>query len=179
MGWSLFYVALPLAFGVYVWAQHGGERGLEYYTGYLVEKSLSVDNVFVFLLVFTSFAVPVAERHRLLTYGIVGALVLRLVFIVAGAALHERLLDRRARPTRLSLLGDGFFMQRFHALSGLPTSFFRLPARLSGGGRGQGESENGNDRQEAHCALLLPCLRLSLHRCDRHPPGWEDARDRK
>jgi tellurite resistance protein TerC len=58
-----------------------------YLAGYLVEKSLSLDNVFVFLLVFTAFGVPVAERHRLLTYGILGALVLRLIFILAGVAV--------------------------------------------------------------------------------------------
>jgi tellurite resistance protein TerC len=63
------------------------EDASAYLAGYLVEKSLSLDNVFVFLLVFTAFGVPVAERHRLLTYGIVGALVLRLIFIVVGAAV--------------------------------------------------------------------------------------------
>jgi TerC family integral membrane protein len=86
LAWSAFYVALPLAFGVWVWTAHGGDRGLEYYTGYLVEKSLSVDNLFVFLLLLTAFAVPAALQQRVLLYGIVGALVLRGAFIALGAA---------------------------------------------------------------------------------------------
>jgi TerC family integral membrane protein len=86
LGWSAFYVALPLAFGVYVWQSFGSQRGLEYLTGYLVEKSLSVDNLFVFMLLLAAFAVPAALQQRVLLYGIVGALVLRGVFIALGAA---------------------------------------------------------------------------------------------
>jgi tellurite resistance protein TerC len=87
---SLFWVAVSLAFfGVLlIWGD--GADAEAFLAGYLVEKSLSLDNVFVFLLVFTAFGVSVAERHRLLTYGIVVALVLRAIFIVAGAAaLHS------------------------------------------------------------------------------------------
>ena len=84
--WSVFYVALPLAFGAWVWAAHGSDRGVEYYTGYLVEKTLSVDNLFVFMLLLAAFAVPAALQQRVLLYGIVGALVLRGVFIALGAA---------------------------------------------------------------------------------------------
>jgi TerC family integral membrane protein len=86
IAWSAFYVALPLTFGVFVWQRYGGQRGVEYYTGYLVEKSLSVDNLFVFMLLLTAFAVPAALQQRVLLYGIVGALVLRGVFIALGAA---------------------------------------------------------------------------------------------
>ena len=86
IAWSAFYVALPLAFGLYVWNVHGGDRGLEYYTGYLVEKSLSVDNLFVFMLLLAAFAVPTVLQQRVLLYGIVGALVLRGIFIALGAA---------------------------------------------------------------------------------------------
>jgi tellurite resistance protein TerC len=86
LSWSAFYVALPLAFGGYVFAQHGSERGVEYLTGYLVEKSLSVDNLFVFLLLLGAFAVPRELQQRVLLYGIVGALVLRGIFIALGAA---------------------------------------------------------------------------------------------
>jgi len=86
VGWSAFYVALPLAFGAYVWWEFGGDRGLEYLTGYLVEKSLSVDNLFVFMLLLGAFAVPAELRQRVLLYGIVGALVLRGIFIALGAA---------------------------------------------------------------------------------------------
>ena len=86
VGWSAFYVALPLAFAGWVWSAHGSDRGLEYLTGYLVEKSLSVDNLFVFMLLLTAFAVPAALQQRVLLYGIVGALVLRGIFIALGAA---------------------------------------------------------------------------------------------
>ncbi len=86
-GWSVFYVALPLAFGVWLWTAFGGEKGLEYYTGYLVEKSLSVDNLFVFMLLLAAFAVPKELQQRVLLIGVAGALVLRGVFIAIGATL--------------------------------------------------------------------------------------------
>jgi tellurite resistance protein TerC len=84
--WSALYVALPLAFGAWLWATHGSARGSQFLTGYLVEKSLSVDNLFVFMLLLGAFAVPQALRQRVLLYGILGALVLRTVLIAAGAA---------------------------------------------------------------------------------------------
>jgi tellurite resistance protein TerC len=86
---SAAWVGVALAFFAVLLAAGDGERAQSFLAGYLVEKSLSLDNVFVFLLVFSAFALPVAERHRLLTYGILIALVLRGGFIVAGAAaLH-------------------------------------------------------------------------------------------
>lgn len=87
LGWSGFYLALPLLFGGWLWAQHGSQLGLEYYTGYLVEKSLSVDNLFVFMLIIGAFAVPRPLQQRVLLIGVAGALVLRAVFIALGAAL--------------------------------------------------------------------------------------------
>ena len=90
LAWSAFYVALPLAFGVYIWQSFGSQRGLEYLTGYLVEKSLSVDNLFVFMLLLGAFAVPKALQQRVLLYGIIGALVLRAIFIALGAAALSR-----------------------------------------------------------------------------------------
>src|SRR5215207_7879458 len=87
--WSAFYIALPLSFGGWVWSRHGSERGTEFLAGYLVEKSLSVDNLFVFMLLLAAFAVPAALQQRVLLYGIVGALVLRGVFIALGAAALE------------------------------------------------------------------------------------------
>ncbi|WP_433087696.1 TerC/Alx family metal homeostasis membrane protein [Dactylosporangium sp. CA-052675] len=87
VAWSVFYLALPAVFGVYVWLAHGGEPGVEFFTGYVVEKSLSIDNLFVFMLLLGAFAVPANLTQRVLLYGIVGALVLRGVFIAAGAAL--------------------------------------------------------------------------------------------
>lgn len=87
VGWSIFYVGLPLAFGVWIWQAFGSERGLEFYAGYLVEKSLSVDNLFVFMLLLSSFAVPRELQQRVLLIGVAGALVLRGVFIALGAAM--------------------------------------------------------------------------------------------
>ena len=87
LGWSVFYIALPLAFGAWVWTAFGSERGLEFYAGYLVEKSLSVDNLFVFMLLLASFAVPRELQQRVLLIGVAGALVLRGVFIALGAAM--------------------------------------------------------------------------------------------
>lgn len=84
--WSLFYISLPVAFGVWVLREHGSETGVSYYTGYIVEKSLSVDNLFVFMLLLSAFAVPKALQQRVLLFGIIGALVLRGIFIALGAA---------------------------------------------------------------------------------------------
>lgn len=91
LGWSAFYVALPLAFGAWIWSRFGSQQGVEYLTGYLVEKSLSVDNLFVFMLLLAAFAVPAALAQRVLLYGIAGALVLRAVFIALGAAALQTL----------------------------------------------------------------------------------------
>ncbi|XVV07589.1 TerC/Alx family metal homeostasis membrane protein [Actinosynnema sp. CA-248983] len=87
VGWSVFYLTLPLVFGLWLWLDFGGDHALEFLTGFVVEKSLSVDNLFVFMLLLTAFAVPASVQQRVLLYGIVGALVLRGVFIAAGAAM--------------------------------------------------------------------------------------------
>ncbi|MBA3019794.1 TerC/Alx family metal homeostasis membrane protein [Propionicimonas sp.] len=87
VSWSAFYLALPLAFGVWIWFAFGAQIGLEFYAGYLVEKSLSVDNLFVFMLLLASFAVPRELQQRVLLIGVAGALVLRGVFIALGAAM--------------------------------------------------------------------------------------------
>ena len=81
-----FWIIVAFLFGGYVLLTLGAEAGKTYISGYLIEKSLSLDNVFVFLLVMSSFAIPFEQQHRLLTFGIIGALVLRALFIVAGAA---------------------------------------------------------------------------------------------
>jgi len=86
---SAMWVALGVLFGVGVWAVSGGEHAGEYFAGYLIEKSLSVDNIFVFALIFGYFAVPAKYQHRVLFWGVVGALVMRARFIAAGAALLE------------------------------------------------------------------------------------------
>jgi tellurite resistance protein TerC len=88
--WTLVWIALALLFslGVRVW--FGPERALEFLTGYLIEKALSVDNLFVFLVLFSYFAVPPSLQHRVLVLGILGALVMRAVFILTGAALIQK-----------------------------------------------------------------------------------------
>ncbi|HLL38857.1 MAG TPA: TerC family protein [Rubrobacteraceae bacterium] len=89
-GLSVFWIVLALVFGVLVFALAGPERGGEYLAGYVIEKSLSVDNVFVFALIFSYFAVPARYQYRVLFWGVVGALVLRGIFIALGAQLLER-----------------------------------------------------------------------------------------
>ncbi|GAB0102975.1 TerC family protein [Nocardia sp. JMUB6875] len=86
IGWTVFYIALPVAFGVFLWFNNGGSPAMEFFTGYLLEKSLSVDNLFIFMLLLSAFAVPAALAQRVLLYGIAGALVLRGIFIALGAA---------------------------------------------------------------------------------------------
>ena len=89
--WTAVWIGLALAFnaGLYYW--RGSEKALQFFTGYLVELSLSVDNLFVFLLVFGYFKVPGPQRHRVLFWGIIGALIMRAVFIAAGVTLIARL----------------------------------------------------------------------------------------
>ncbi|GAA1828193.1 TerC/Alx family metal homeostasis membrane protein [Microlunatus capsulatus] len=84
---SVFYIAVAVGFGVWFTAAYGGDFGTQYFTGYLVEKSLSVDNLFVFVIIMTTFAVPEKHQHKVLTFGIVLALIMRAIFIAAGAAL--------------------------------------------------------------------------------------------
>ena len=88
--WSAIWVAIGLGFGAFVWYWFGAQSAGEYYAGYLIEKSLAVDNIFVFALIFTAFAVPREYQHRVLFYGVLGALVMRAAFIAGGAALIER-----------------------------------------------------------------------------------------
>jgi tellurite resistance protein TerC len=86
-GWSIVWIALSLAFGGLIWLTMGGTEAGEYVGGYLIEKSLSVDNIFVFALVFGFFSVPAALQHRVLFWGVFGALVFRAIFIALGSAL--------------------------------------------------------------------------------------------
>jgi len=85
-GWSIFYIALAIAFGVWVWQSSGSQFGTEYFAAYLVEKSLSVDNLFVFIIILTQFKVPSIYHQRVLMIGVLLALVLRAIFIAVGAA---------------------------------------------------------------------------------------------
>jgi tellurite resistance protein TerC len=85
--WTVVWIALALSFNAYLWLDRGNEPGLQFLTGYVIEKSLSVDNIFVFVLIFSYFAVPAAYQHRVLFWGILGALVMRGAMIAAGSAL--------------------------------------------------------------------------------------------
>jgi tellurite resistance protein TerC len=88
--WTAVWISLALLFNVFVYFRFGSERALEFLTGYLIEESLSVDNLFVFLMIFAAFGVPAKLQHRVLFWGILGALVSRALFIVLGAALMQR-----------------------------------------------------------------------------------------
>lgn len=85
--WSAFYIAVAVAFGLVFATLTGWGYGARYFAGYIVEKSLSVDNLFVFVIIMATFAVPREHQHRVLTFGIIAALALRAVFIALGAAL--------------------------------------------------------------------------------------------
>jgi TerC family integral membrane protein len=85
--WSVFYIATAVVFGIAFGQIKGWDFGAEYFAGYVVEKSLSIDNLFVFVIIFATFAVPEKHQHKVLTYGILLALVFRAIFIAVGAAL--------------------------------------------------------------------------------------------
>jgi tellurite resistance protein TerC len=87
--WSLFWVVIGVLFGVAIWVGFGAEYGQQYFAGLLIEKSLAVDNVFIWAIIFASFAIPKKYQHRVLFLGVLGALVFRGLFIAAGAAMLE------------------------------------------------------------------------------------------
>lgn len=88
--WSLFWIALSLLFNFFVYLELGSEAALQFFTGYLIEKSLSVDNLFVFLVLFSYFKVPRAYQHKVLYYGVLGAILFRVLFILGGVVLLEK-----------------------------------------------------------------------------------------
>ncbi|MBZ0245018.1 MAG: TerC family protein [Cyclobacteriaceae bacterium] len=88
--WTGFWVLLAFIFNVIVYCTQGSEKAFEFFTGYLIEKSLSVDNIFVIILIFSYFQVPASYQHRVLFWGILGALVMRGIFIFAGVELIAR-----------------------------------------------------------------------------------------
>jgi tellurite resistance protein TerC len=87
---TAFYITIALAFGAWVWAEKGADLGMKYYTGFFIEKALSIDNVFVISLIFTFFAIPPKYQYRALLWGILAVIVLRGIMIAAGAALVEQ-----------------------------------------------------------------------------------------
>jgi tellurite resistance protein TerC len=88
--WSLVWISLAALFGLVIFFRFGSERALEYATGYLIEKALAVDNIFVFVVVFSTFSVPARYQHRVLFWGVAGALFMRALFILAGGVLLAR-----------------------------------------------------------------------------------------
>jgi tellurite resistance protein TerC len=90
MSWSLGLIAFALLFGLFLWWREGAQHALEYYTGYLIELSLSVDNLFVFILIFNYFGVPSEAQPKVLKWGILGAIVMRFIMIGLGALLLAR-----------------------------------------------------------------------------------------
>ena len=91
LAWTGFWIALALLFNAGVYYFEGTQKALEFLTAYLIEKSLSVDNIFVFLMVFSYFGIPPKYQHRVLFWGIIGALIMRAAFILVGVALIERI----------------------------------------------------------------------------------------
>lgn len=85
--WSVFYILVAIGFGLWFASVYGGDYGTQYFAGYIVEKSLSVDNLFVFVIIMATFAVPEEHQHKVLTFGIILALIMRAIFIVVGATL--------------------------------------------------------------------------------------------
>jgi tellurite resistance protein TerC len=89
-GWSAFWIGLALAFGGVIWILDGGDAGTQFVTAYLIEKALSMDNIFVFVVIFRFFHIPLKFQYRVLFWGILGAIITRLVFILAGIELVHR-----------------------------------------------------------------------------------------
>jgi len=90
LSWTFVWISLAILFGLYIWYDLGSSKALEFYTGYVVEEALSVDNVFVFIVIFSYFAVPKNAQHKVLFWGVLSAIILRALFIVAGAALISK-----------------------------------------------------------------------------------------
>jgi tellurite resistance protein TerC len=88
--WSAVWVTLSLIFNAWIYYRFGSQKALEFLTGYVIEKALSVDNIFVFVILFASFAVPKIYQHRVLFWGVIGAIIMRAIFIGLGAALISR-----------------------------------------------------------------------------------------
>ena len=89
-GWTIIWIVVAMLFGVLIFYVDGSQKAIEYYKGYIIEKVLSIDNIFVMILIFTTFNIEEKYYHRILFYGIIGAIVFRFIFIFAAAALIHR-----------------------------------------------------------------------------------------
>lgn len=114
--WSAVWIAIGLGFGGLLWAWAGSETAQAYLAGYLIEKSLSVDNVFLFAAIFSAFAIPARYQHRVLMFGIVGALVMRAAFVAAGITLLEAI-----HPV-IYVFGAVLLVAAFNMLRGTPAA---------------------------------------------------------
>ncbi|GIW18932.1 MAG: membrane protein [Tepidiforma sp.] len=131
LAWSAAWIGLALAFNAGVVFFRGGEAGVEWVTGYLIEKSLSVDNVFVFLLIFSAFAVPPAYQHRVLFWGILGAVLMRAVLIAAaGFLIHTLHFVIYLFGAFLIFTGIKFLRDQEHTPDLEKNRFVRLARRL-------------------------------------------------
>src|ERR1051325_9200563 len=99
--WSIAWVSLAMIFNLGIYFTWGEEKALEFFTGYVIEKSLSVDNLFVFVMIFQYFSTPTEYQHRVLFWGILGALILRAIFIAAGSALLNQFHWMRSEERRV------------------------------------------------------------------------------
>jgi len=88
--WSAVWISLALCFNAFIYFEFGSTKALEFFTGYVIEKALSVDNIFIFVLIFSYFRIPAIYQHKVLFWGIIGALIMRVIFIFAGVALLEK-----------------------------------------------------------------------------------------
>ncbi len=116
LGWSALWIGIAIAFGALIYFWQGRATGLEFATGYVIELSLSVDNLFIFILVFTHFQVPEEYQHRVLFWGVVGALVMRAIFIFAGVGLLRRF-EWIIYPFGALLIFSGIRLLRSHGAS--------------------------------------------------------------
>jgi tellurite resistance protein TerC len=125
--WSGVWVALAAVFNVLVYVWFGSQRALEFTTGYLIEKALAVDNIFVFVVIFAAFAVPAAYQHRVLFWGVLGALGMRAAFIFAGSAfLHAFHWAIYVFGAILAVTGVKLLVQRHHEVHPERNVFVRL-----------------------------------------------------
>jgi tellurite resistance protein TerC len=129
--WSAVWIGLAAAFNLVVFALFGGERALEFTAGYLIEKALAVDNIFVFVVIFGTFAVPAALQHRVLIWGVLGALIMRAAFIFAGGAfLHRFHWAIYVFGAILAVTGVKLLLQRHHEMHPEKNPMVRLFRRL-------------------------------------------------
>ena len=123
--WTIFWVVVSLAFAVYVYVTHGAEDANAYLSGYVLEKTLSVDNLFVLMAIFASFGIPNKFQHRVLYYGILGALVLRLIFVGLGTAFISLFGDTALAIFGIFIIWSAFKMMQAAGLGALIYSWIK------------------------------------------------------